>query len=361
MYLRTSRRLAGSLVATATLALLAGFISPAHAADGGLFGKSDPTYDGVFRQSLSIVALVAVDRRVPAAAEKWLVEQQCPNGGFQGYRNDTNATCARFSETTFTGLETNSTALAAIAMTALGRPARAAKAVRWLQTAQNVDGGMPLAKGGKSDAMSTALTLLAVKAVGPSAPDFRRSGKNLLGYLRKSMLVCNAPAAAQGAFSFQITDPLTADDMTTSQVVAALSGSLTRRVPQLASGDLRFQCPARVTANPESLLRASAAYVAKRLKSNEHRLPSAWGGGTDWTSTAWSVLGLVGTGHSAETVNKTVATLKQNAAAAITSPYSGEVEPGRLALMLLVSASVDQSGRNFGGVDLVDELLGTLR
>ena len=71
-----------TLITTATAAGVLLATAPALAGDAGLYGSSDPTFDGVYRQSLSVLALEASDRKVPASAIKWLKKQQCADGGF---------------------------------------------------------------------------------------------------------------------------------------------------------------------------------------------------------------------------------------------------------------------------------------
>ena len=54
----------------------------------GLYGASDPTYDGVFRQSLAILGLTSVGVKPSAPAIDWLLNQQCADGSYQAYRTD---------------------------------------------------------------------------------------------------------------------------------------------------------------------------------------------------------------------------------------------------------------------------------
>src|ERR1700736_3673562 len=56
--------------------------------DVGLFGVQDPSFDGAFRQGLSLAALAAVGltgTAQVAAADAWLTNQQCPDGGWTSY------------------------------------------------------------------------------------------------------------------------------------------------------------------------------------------------------------------------------------------------------------------------------------
>ena len=85
---RTTTRITVA-AAAAALVLPAILPSPASAATQappGIFGTSDPTYDGVFRQSIALVGLRAAQTPIPPSAVGWLVGQQCasgvPLGGF---------------------------------------------------------------------------------------------------------------------------------------------------------------------------------------------------------------------------------------------------------------------------------------
>ncbi|MCV5968519.1 hypothetical protein, partial [Lactococcus petauri] len=79
---RAVRRL---VVATAAIAVVVPVVlsSPASAATQappGIFGTSDPTYDGVFRQSVALIGLRAAQTPIPPTALAWLVSQQCASG-----------------------------------------------------------------------------------------------------------------------------------------------------------------------------------------------------------------------------------------------------------------------------------------
>src|SRR3954469_17071619 len=110
---RTARRVAGAVTALALASGLA--VVPATTASAarstdpayiGLFGSQDPTFDGVYRQSLSIIVLDAAGANVPSAAVKWLKRQQCANGSFPSFRADVSAKCG--------SKDSNATALAVI-------------------------------------------------------------------------------------------------------------------------------------------------------------------------------------------------------------------------------------------------------
>lgn len=123
-------------IGTATPAVAAS-PSPSPSLPSGLYGSSDPTYDGVWRQSLALIALHRVDVEPAQAAVDWLAGQQCANGAFPAFRADPTKACdAKVM------VDTNSTAAAVQALSASGAHDTAVgKAVTWLKSVQNKDGG----------------------------------------------------------------------------------------------------------------------------------------------------------------------------------------------------------------------------
>src|SRR6185437_13838993 len=84
------------VVTCAAIATLVGWSPSANAAvkNVGLFGAQDPSFDGVYRQSLSLLALKAVGAAPDAPALSWLAAQQCADGTFTSYRSSTTTACA---------------------------------------------------------------------------------------------------------------------------------------------------------------------------------------------------------------------------------------------------------------------------
>ena len=86
-------RLSVALVTLVTaIAMTLGLMTTsAHAAEPdtrGLCGQQDPTDNGVYRQSASVLGLAAVGITAPRPAVTWLLRQQCDDGSFTGYRLD---------------------------------------------------------------------------------------------------------------------------------------------------------------------------------------------------------------------------------------------------------------------------------
>ncbi len=180
----------------------------------GLYGDADPTFDGVFRQSLALLALDAVGIAPDPSAATWLVDQQCvvPSpadalGGFEPYRADPSAPCGSPDPANFTGVDTNSTAIAVQAAVAVGLDLPA-DALAFLDGAQGADGGFPFIPGGDVDPNSTALVVQALVAAGEdlTAVPWDDGGANPLTSLLSWQLGCDAPAADQGALASPFSD-----------------------------------------------------------------------------------------------------------------------------------------------------------
>jgi len=140
-------------------------------ADAGLFGVQDPTFDGDFRQGLSLAALSLV-RPVPTAlqgdrtAVRWLRHQQCDDGSFMSYRAHLDQPCA-FDPVTFAAVDTNSTSLAVLGLQAVHAPQRGDVGA-WFDAVRGSDGGWSYSGGADSgsDPDSTGLVLAARESLG---------------------------------------------------------------------------------------------------------------------------------------------------------------------------------------------------
>ena len=197
--------------------------------DAGRVGVQDATYDGAFRQGLALAALSLVSP-TPAVidpgagpigdvpAVKWLVDQQCADGSWMPYRSDLGEACA-YDPATFSGPDSNSTALAVIGLSAVGATANV-DAMAWLTGIRNADGGWSFdgASGSPSDPDSTGLVMGALRAAGQE-PD-SAAYATLLGFQFGS----DAPAADQGAFWYPpFTGPPVASLLATNDAVLGLA------------------------------------------------------------------------------------------------------------------------------------------
>ncbi|MEV6795585.1 prenyltransferase/squalene oxidase repeat-containing protein [Streptomyces sp. NPDC051320] len=165
--------------------------SPSVVIPSGLYGKKDPTFDGVWRQSLALLAQDTVDVRPAAKAVDWLTAQQCANGGFASFRADPAKPC---DDKTL--LDTNATAAAVQALDALGgHDAAVRKGADWLKSVANKDGGWSYNPGGASDANSTSVVIGALAAAGDPTGDAKK-------VLVSLSIPCDAGPGA-GAFAYQ--------------------------------------------------------------------------------------------------------------------------------------------------------------
>lgn len=333
------------LAITAVLAVVASTTAfPAHAAsDKGLYGSADPSYDGVIRQSLALWALQETDVTPAPAAVNWLIDQQCADGSFQGYRADTSTPCAPFNSETFTGPDTNSTASAAIALYLNGRTSEARRAIVWLNSVQNADGGFPYSRGAESDTNSTGLALLALRTVQPQDRSARIPQAQQ--WLARTQFPCSAAKA--GAFPYQPGGG--ASMLATTD---ALSG-LAITVP--------VEPAPRLTRNPAcrgSSARIAAHFLASSLMQSG-ALPGDFGGAPDYSSTARAVVAMSEMGVGKAAVRTGLRTL-QSQVRNYAIP-DGVAQPGPLGLLILVADATGTSPASFGGVNLIRSLTVSMR
>lgn len=328
--------------------------APASAATGdrGLYGAADPTYDGVFRQSLALLGLAANEVTPPVAAVTWLLDQQCADGSFEDYRADTAAPCAAPDPASYSGPDTNSTAMALMALMALDdsrmglkrdlltRVITAAdRAGAWIRRQQNTDGGWPYFPGGSSDANSTGLSMAAANTWGDTygSTAYRRAAR----YLGSVSASC----ADGGGYAYQAGSR--PDALATSQGVLGITGSLPVVRQPVAS-------TAPTCTNSASA--KGTSYLAKGL-STSGILPSSLGG-LDYASTAYAVLGLSQAREGRSAIAAGTRALKASAREYVTG--SG-VNPGAAGLLLMVAEATGSKPTSFGGVNLTATLAGSIR
>ncbi len=182
------------------------------ALEPGLYGAASPTYDGVFRQSLVIMGLSAAGVTPAPEAVDWLKDQQCTSplesiGGWEAYRADSSLACAAPDPTMFTGPDTNSTALAVMALVEIGADPDSSPALLdardFLGDAQGADGGFGYLTDLDADPNSTALVIMAIVALGESPHDaaWVVGDSDPMTSLLSWQLGCDAEEADRGAFS----------------------------------------------------------------------------------------------------------------------------------------------------------------
>ncbi len=201
------------------------------AREPGLFGDGDPTYDGVFRQSLAITGLSAANVATPASAVAWLADQQCDaanpaaDGGWQAYRSDLAQPCDAPDADNYTGPDTNATALALQALESIAPFAGTDAALDFLATNQGADGGFPYVSGGSVDPNSTALVIQAIVAAGedPTTGRWAQSSPDPVTSLLSWQVGCDAAEADRGGFASPFSAGLP-DPGATGQAVWGASG-----------------------------------------------------------------------------------------------------------------------------------------
>ena len=127
---RRAIALIGALALAAPFALAAPAAQAATTTDPakvGMYGAPDRPFlefDAVFVHSLAVLGLVASGGTPAPEAVDWLTAQQCPDGGFAAFRTPVGAPCPATDLGAFTGEDSNSTAVAAMALRAVGQDGR---------------------------------------------------------------------------------------------------------------------------------------------------------------------------------------------------------------------------------------------
>lgn len=340
---------ATAVIGAATAPAVAAGPSASPAPPSGLYGSTDPTYDGVWRQSLALLAQHTVGVRPAAAAVDWLTGQQCANGAFAPFRADVSKACdAKLM------VDTNNTAAAVQALTALGGHRDATgKAVAWLKSVQNPDGGWGYAPGGASDTNSTSVVIGALAAVGDKPAQVEKGGRSPYDALVKLALPCEGEGA--GAFAFQPDKKrkLAANaDATAAGVVGALGNGL---MVEPAKTDEAAACSNSGAPSPRQAAANGAAYLTKALRKDGH-LKSALPGATDqpdFGNTADAVVALAAQG-GAEQAARPLKWLERNSSA-----WAKQSGPAAYAQLVFAAHATGTDPRDFGGADLVKQLNAT--
>ncbi|MFK8910853.1 prenyltransferase/squalene oxidase repeat-containing protein [Streptomyces sp. YS-3] len=352
----TVRRCAAAIAAlTVVLGGAAATAAPAFA-DGtvppGLYGTKDPAYDGVWRQSLALLAQGTVGVKPAAQAVTWLTGQQCDTGGFASYRADAAKPCDAK-----TVLDTNATAAAVQALVALGDHTDAVKkGVSWLKTVQNEDGGWSYNPGGKSDANSTAVVIGALAAAGEKPADAKsaKGGKSPLDALLTFALPCDSTPGA-GAFAYQ-PDPKTAKLYANADAsAAAVTAAYGKGLAATAGRPDAKGAGCEKAATPEQAAHNGAAYLVRTMAKTGH-LNSPMPGAEsqpDYGNTADAVVALAASGEEAQ-AKASLTWLEKN-----TSGWAKENGPAAYAQLVLAANATGADPRDFGGADLVAQLNAT--
>ncbi|MFG3031764.1 prenyltransferase/squalene oxidase repeat-containing protein [Streptomyces sp. NPDC048253] len=322
--------------------------TPSVAIPDGLYGTTDPTYDGVWRQSLALLAQRTTGVTPADRAVAWLAGQQCASGAFAAFRADTAKPCdAKLM------VDTNSTAAAVQALAALGgHQAATEKAVSWLKSVQNTDGGWGYTPGGASDANSTSVVAGAMAAAGEKTSEVRKGGKSSYDALLKLSIPCDQ--AGDGAFAYQ-PDKKGALAANADATAAGVLGVLGKGFVTTA-GKVReevFTCAGSAAPlTPDELARNGSVYLADAIGEDGH-LESALPGAEDqpdYGNTADAVVALAAQGAT-EQAKTALSWLEQNSAG-----WAKQSGPAAYAQLIFAAHAMGADPRHFGGADLVAQL-----
>ncbi|MGW0550249.1 prenyltransferase/squalene oxidase repeat-containing protein [Streptomyces altiplanensis] len=339
----------------ATAAVAAPSPSPSPVIPSGLYGEKDPTYDGVWRQSLALLAQDTVGVKPAGKAVNWLVGQQCDNGGFASFRADAAEPC-----TAKTVVDSNATAAAVQALSALGgQDAAVEKGAGWLKSAQNQDGGWGYNPGSPSDANSTSVVIGALAAAGEKPGEVKSpKGKSPYDALVTFSVPCDAKTGG-GAFAYQPDkDGKLAPnaDATAAGVLGGLGKGLAAE-----GGEKDAKAGACVKGEPTPARAAAngAAYLDGVLAGSGHLDTPPMPGAEDteaqpdFGNTADAVVALAAQGGAAR-AQKPLEWLEKNAAG-----WAEEHGPAAYAQLVFAANATGTDPRNFGGADLVKGLNAT--
>jgi hypothetical protein len=163
--------------------------------------------------TFAVLALRAAGDTPPARMVRWLVRQQDKDGGFSYARAGDLA-----------DIDDTGAALEALAGTGQRRARR--RAVAFIRSAQNRDGGFPAERGGSSDAQSTAWAVQGLIAAGVNPAHVRAHGSpSPIGYL-KSLIT------RSGAIDYSRGLSLTPVWVTAEAIVALDRKAFPLRSPQ---------------------------------------------------------------------------------------------------------------------------------
>ncbi|MYR47276.1 prenyltransferase/squalene oxidase repeat-containing protein, partial [Streptomyces sp. SID5910] len=353
-----------SATALAAIAVLGAAAAPAVAADpspsasaskstpAGLYGTADPQYDGVWRQSLAMLAQDTVGVIPSATAVRWLTGQQCDNGAFAAYRADTAKPCDAK-----TMVDTNSTAAAVQALWAVGGHGDAVEdALGWLKSVQNKDGGWGYTPGGPSDANSTSVVIGALTATSTKPESVAKDGKTPYDALLTFALPCSADKGA-GAFAYQPDKDgklFANDDATAAGVLGALGKGLVAE-PGKAAGGGDATCAGGDKPTREQAAANGAAHLMQAVAKDGHLMSALAGADPqpDYGNTADAVVALAARGGVGSAA-KPLAWLEKNSAT-----WAAQSGPAAYAQLIFAAHATGTDPRAFGGTDLVQQLNAT--
>lgn len=219
----------GGVDLVAALESLEGTVAPGRFSDASTYGD----YSNTIGQSLAMIALTRAGATLAPEATTFLLDQQCPDGGFRG--DLAAATCTS---------DPDATAFAAQALLAVGSDAAAAAALDHLASLQDAAGGVA-ADGAPANANTTGVAVQAFLAGGRTAA--AAAGQAFIASLQYD---CRAAAPLRWGIAFtaatRSTSAVSDSDLrATPQAALALAGRSLLTVSSDGSGAAlpAFTCP----------------------------------------------------------------------------------------------------------------------
>ncbi|MGY1435542.1 prenyltransferase/squalene oxidase repeat-containing protein [Streptomyces reniochalinae] len=350
---------------------------------GGLYGDADPRYDGVWRQSMALLALDGAGAVPAKKAVDWLTGQQCADGSFTAYRADPAEKC----DPDTTPSDVNATTLAVQALAAVGGRGKAVReGVDWLVSVQNKDGGWGSAADAPSDANSTSLAIGALHAAGEDAAKTTApGGASPYDALLSFQLTCSSKGiedapGQQGAFAYRPDkkDKLTPNNDATAAAALAALGEGVLVDPQDKDAKSKPVTPLKcatgdgggdtkgegngdgggVPGGREEAAGAGAAYLASVLKKNGGHFTTVMPGDDkeqpDYANTADAVIALAAGGHRNE-AKSSLTWLADN----LDKWDKSKNDPAALGALMLASRATGGDPAKLGGTDLLARLTDT--
>ncbi|CAB4783662.1 unannotated protein [freshwater metagenome] len=171
---------------------------------------------------------------------------------------------------------------------------------------------------------------------------------------------CSDGPGKSGALDYQRSDALVANDYATAQAAFAFTGLALPLVITKSTNAPINPCSAKSTSATK-VADGAMLFLAARLTSNPRGIPSAFGPGTDWNTTAWATLALVGSGYRYPAISTAVAAMADGAISWGLEAKTNAAKPAALAMMLLVATALKLDVHHFGGIDLTKTIVGSLR
>lgn len=314
----------------------------------GLYGATDPTYDGVYRQGLALLALHAAGAPTQREAVWWLLRQQCADGHWASFRGLLTTGCRPAKA------DSNATAMAVMALDALGRRGPARLGTQWLVQHQLNNGGWEYSPGWHADTNSTALVIQALLASGRHPAFITSKGNSGFTFLRSKQLGCTTSDPTQrGALGYQ--DTTAANDYATVQAVQALAR---QHLPVAPVSSGQWHKRPRINCGTGSLglspVQAGATYLAGELSRHHGSIPNTFGPGVDYGSTANAVLALVGAKVAPLQVRAAMRTLTMHVRAYVAKNHQTVVAAA--AIVALAEHATAGHPRAVNGVNLIQRI-----